>query len=64
MDWDSAEAARWTPRSSTPVTSHVAAWSSVARAANALDASKLHDAFAVAATPTGVVRLPIGAGAP
>ena len=36
----------------------------VARAANALDESKLHDAFAVAATPTGVVRLPIGAGAP
>jgi len=36
----------------------------VARAANALDESKLHNAFAVAATPTGVVRLPIGAGAP
>jgi len=36
----------------------------VDRAANALEESKLRNAFAVAATPTGVVRLPIGAGAP
>jgi hypothetical protein len=30
------------------------------RAASALDPAKLRDAFAVAATPAGVVRLPVG----
>lgn len=33
----------------------------VARAAAALDASTLHDAFALAVTPSGPVRLPVGA---
>jgi hypothetical protein len=32
----------------------------VERAATALDAGKLRDAFAVAVTPTGVVKLPVG----
>jgi hypothetical protein len=35
----------------------------VQRAAAALDPAKLRDAFAVAATPSGLVRLPVGGGA-
>jgi hypothetical protein len=33
----------------------------VQRAAAALDPAKLRDAFAVAVTPTGIVKLPVGA---